>query len=293
MPDAPPSPPQQPDQYAAAIDSCRGVLKWVLSTFGAIAAILVAGLQLTSVGQLHGTRLVVSVVAFSVAFGSVFWIIMLAIRVLAPTGGTYSEFESGAAFHALRESLVRDQAPLRGKASSAEELAREYTESLKQEGEAYRIAAADPSDENIHKYATATANRQSLYPTLMAITSFGVYLRVRELFDQTGTAIKFLVPVIAVAAVVFAYAANPPKSTTATKPPKSTTATIASGSARFTGAIPLASSTAALRRAQAALPRRCRLPRYAYVINATRSSETLLLRAPLNCASVILTLPSK
>lgn len=118
----------------------------------------------------------------------------------------------------------------------------------------------------------------------MDVTSFGIYLRVRQLFDQTVLAIKLLVPIIAVAALVFAYTSNPAKRTEPTT---------ASARIRFIREIPVGPSASRLAQLQRRLPGGCDLPGICYVITTTGGSQTLLLAAPRGCPSVTLTIPGK
>lgn len=208
-----PSPPSVADQYSAAIDTCRTTVKWVLSSFAAVAAALIAGVQLTSLGQLRDGRLAWSVVAAIVGFGCVFAIVLSSVRALMPTGGTYSGFAEAPEFQPLRDVVIADPALLRGKAANLADLAKNYEDALVAESEAYEQYKVATDDKQLTaRYKSATAERAALFPTVQGLTSLGVYLHVRKLCDQTFDLIKVLVPLAAIAAGAFAYAANPPSS---------------------------------------------------------------------------------
>ncbi|WP_146046222.1 hypothetical protein [Streptomyces cahuitamycinicus] len=75
----------------AATETFRAAARWLVAVSGAIAAVLVAGLQLTALGSLAGRRLSMAVVLFLVAITSVGFILLRAAQVLAPTAQTLTE----------------------------------------------------------------------------------------------------------------------------------------------------------------------------------------------------------
>src|SRR3984957_8971179 len=66
------------DQANAAIDQFRSVGKWIITSFAAVAALLLAGVQLTSLGSVNGWHLFWSCVGLGIAIVSV----IVAIRSL-------------------------------------------------------------------------------------------------------------------------------------------------------------------------------------------------------------------
>lgn len=208
------APPQARDQYRDAIDGYRGIVRWVISSFGAVAAALIVGVQLTSLGQLHGGRLTWSIISLALAFVAVLAIIFAAVRVLVPVGGTFREFESGREFAALRDLLQRDPAPLRGKAITAGGLAGEYERAMANEADAWSRHQADPTNPTLEAaYGEARLVRANLFETVRSVTSLGLYLRTKQLFQVSMRTIYFGVTVAAAASIVFAYASKPPKTT--------------------------------------------------------------------------------
>ncbi len=200
------------DQYRAAIDTYRTTLKWVLSSFAAVAAALIVGVQLTSLGALHGQRLALALIAAGAAFAGVFGIILLAVRALAPVGGTRAEFAASRKFKPLRDYLARDQSPLRRMANSAEELAARLEEARTTEIEAKAQHDKNPTDPALRQaFENAKRDRETLAPVVDTVTRFGIYLRVQELFGQAMRAVSIGVPLAAAGALAYAYLANPPK----------------------------------------------------------------------------------
>jgi membrane protein required for beta-lactamase induction len=64
-------PPPSENQYQKGINEYRATLKWVVSSFGAVAAALTVGLQVTSLGSLYGWRLYWALPSVTLAFGAV------------------------------------------------------------------------------------------------------------------------------------------------------------------------------------------------------------------------------
>src|SRR5438067_643610 len=138
MPAAASSSPPSGEQYQRAIEQYRGIVKWLLSIFGAVAGVALAGVQFTSIGHLHGWRLFWAVLSATAGFGAVVAILLFAVRVLSPTGGTYNDFANGKHFKPLRDYLGRDRTPLRGHALDAAGLANIYAQALTDETNAYQ-----------------------------------------------------------------------------------------------------------------------------------------------------------
>lgn len=216
MSDSATSAPQAGNQYGGAIAEYRTNVKWVVSSFGAVAAALVVGIQLTSLGELHGYRLIWSVASAAVVFGAILAIIGFTARVLSPLGATYAGFKEGNEFGPLRSFLEQDKNPLRGKATTAEMLATKYDHAVTVEEEKW--VADDEADETLKsEYAAAKTNRENLLPVVVDVTDFGIFLRTKQLFQQAMLAVYIGVAFAAAGTIAFAYLANPPA------PPKKST----------------------------------------------------------------------
>jgi hypothetical protein len=220
MADAPSSPQAAAeDQYRVAIESYRNVTKWVLSSFGAVAAALIAGLQLSALGQLKGEPLLWSLISVVVAFGGVVAIILFAVEVLVPIGATYRQFEASREFKPLRDYLQNDNAPLRLKADSASALAATYDKAIQTESTARKAHEQHTSDPTRKRdLESATAERAELFEVVVAVTKLGLTLRTQQLFARAMWAVRIGVVAAAVGAIVFAYYANPPKASNPAEP---------------------------------------------------------------------------
>jgi hypothetical protein len=206
------------DQYRAAVEGYRSVIKWVLSSFAAVAAALIAGLQLSTLGQVEGEALFWSLLGITVAFVGILAIILFAVQVLVPIGATYRQFEHSKDFKPLLSYLERDNAPLRRKATSASGLADAYDAAIETEMTAEKFSKEKPADpERKQRLEDATAERKELFEIVAAVTRLGLTLRTEQLFKRAMWAVRVGVVAAAIGGVVFAYFANPPKAPAATE----------------------------------------------------------------------------
>ena len=104
QPEAPPA-----DPYAEAAERFRTTAKWLVTTFGALAAAIIAGLSLSDLGKLEGPDQVVAAFAVAVALISVIVIVVLAARVLASDRVPLADLEGDSPRNsAVAEALNRN-----------------------------------------------------------------------------------------------------------------------------------------------------------------------------------------
>jgi hypothetical protein len=219
------------DQYEKAIDAYRSIAKWVVSSFGAVAAALVVGVQISSVGSLDDLRLVGALASVALVFGSILVIIKAAVGVLLPIRVNYHGFAKAPEFALLREDLERDRAPLNGEAETAAQLAEKYEDFLKYQDETQEVHeeaqkrhTATPSvasqkqvDDAKKAWEDAEAKANTLYEHVMIITWLGRLLQTQKIFDDAMRLIYRAIVAAAIGAVAFAYLSSPPaKATPAT-----------------------------------------------------------------------------
>jgi hypothetical protein len=179
--------------YKDAVDNYRSTLKWVITTYGSVAGALIVGLQLTSLGGLHGTRLYSAIGAAAVALIALMVVLGMAAYALTPVGGSYAEFQTSKTFAKLREQVPwENQNPpspfLRGQGEGLRDLIQ-------------RLNTAQDEE------------RTNIFTVLGSLTELGILLRVRQLFTRALVAVVLAVPVVAGAVVAYAYLANPPDPT--------------------------------------------------------------------------------
>jgi hypothetical protein len=205
------------NQYQRGVNEYRSTLRWVVSSFGAVAAALIVGLQLTSLGSLKGWRLYWALPSVALAFASILAIIIAASRVLTPVIGTYVGFAEGDEFQALRDFLARDPSPLQKEADSAAALAHKYECADAAQLAALRSHEEDESDD-VRKKALegAEATYDDLDGVVGSVTTLGLFLYMRERFKCVMKIVYVGILFAAIGATAFAYLANPPaKSQTA------------------------------------------------------------------------------
>jgi hypothetical protein len=219
------------DQYQKAIDAYRSIARWVVSSFGAVAAALVVGVQISSIGRLHDWRLAGAFLSVALVFGSILVIIKAAVRVLLPVRVSYHGFARAPEFALLREELERDQAPLNGEAETAAQLAEKYDDFLKYKDETHEVHedaqkrhTATPSVASQKEIADsrkawedAEEKADTLYEHVLTITWLGRLLQTQKIFSAAMRLIYRAIVVAAVGAAAFAYLSSPPaKATPAT-----------------------------------------------------------------------------
>jgi hypothetical protein len=97
------------DQNRKVIDEYRSIAKWVVSSFGAVAGALVVGVQLSSLGELEGSKLLWAAISLTVLFLAILTVIASAARVLLPVRLTYKGLAVGRKFKPLRRALAEEQ----------------------------------------------------------------------------------------------------------------------------------------------------------------------------------------
>jgi hypothetical protein len=206
--------------YRDGIDSYRTVAKWVVSSFGAVAAALVVGLQLTSLGELHGSRLFWAILCVSAAFGSTLAVIAAASRVLVPRRMNYHGFAKSADFQPLRDELALDKSPLNAdEVDTAADLAKRYEAFLSYRKKLRRKNETEPNPVAAKALEEADEDVAILYGKVMTLTWLGRFLRAGQIYRQ-AMVVLYAATVIAVAgAVGFAYVSSQP---TNAKPPEGT-----------------------------------------------------------------------
>jgi MFS family permease len=212
--------PDPGGQYREAINSYRTAAQWVVSSFAALAAAFVAGVPLSSLGQLHGWRLAFSIACVAVVFAAVLLIIRAAVPMLSPIRGSYKDFGS-AKFELLRTDLARDNEPLRRKTSGLQDLVQRYEDALVAQEQAWAHYQQNPEDgATAQGYLASKELADELDEIVMTVTRLGLVLNAQEIFRGVIRTIYVAIAVAAIAAVSFAYLSNPPAKDNPTPAPK-------------------------------------------------------------------------
>jgi hypothetical protein len=202
--------PPPENKYQNAVNEYRATLKWVVSTFGAVAAALVVSLQLTSLGALHGWRLYEAVACVGAGLGAILIVIVAAVRVLEPLQGTYAGFAQGSEFKALRDFLEKDQTPLQGEAGTAAELADKYDRAQQAQAAAWDAFQAKKDNPRREAYEHAKAEYDGLGPIMDSVGALGLYLYMRRRYYRMMPLVYAGIAIAGAGLIAFAYLANPP-----------------------------------------------------------------------------------
>jgi hypothetical protein len=233
--------PEPGDQYQKAIDAYRSIAKWVVSSFGAVAAALVVGVQISSVGGLKDWRLAGAIASVALIFGAILVIIKAAVRVLLPVRVSYQGFAKATEFTLLRADLERDPAPLNGEVKTAAQLAEKYEDFLKYKDETEEVyeeaqkrhtdTPSAASQKEVDDARTASEDAEgkvdTLYEHVMTITWLGRLLLTEKIFNDAMRLIYRAIVAAAIGAVAFAYLSSPPA-----KPPPATKIDVSFGEAK-------------------------------------------------------------
>ena len=215
--------------YTAETDRLRSSARWVASGLAAIGLALLAGVQLTSLGRLDGTRLGVAISAVVIALGGVAWMIDQSVQIFTTPWISLADISEREFLEGLLENAPRPVlARILHRRSLQPITARELMEELDRQGNSlYRHVATDLPQlhERLRqanlKAATATeatgATRQSdlrrvqeLRAAAQALVTYANYQRTRLAFQRLVPRLLSAGAIVAATIIVYAWAANPP-----------------------------------------------------------------------------------
>ena len=202
------------DPYSAAVDRMRATAQWLITLFGALGAVLIAGTQLSSIGKLElpadWLYLALALVGGVVALAAIARIIWAATNVLTAGEVTLTEladdektakdgsvtqwlkaqellgeFTSVEAFVSRRDSVRRELAP---------RVTEDHPSKLTDE----RIIALDPVQARLNEITDT-------------VTSGARYYKVSRELARTRRTMLWAGALAAGGATLFAWAVNPPE----------------------------------------------------------------------------------
>jgi hypothetical protein len=208
--------------YAAQLDALRSVVKWLVAAFAGVGAILVAGLQVSGIGQLPTSswRLYVAICAAGVALGGIGYMIHEASVVLTHewlTLASFSDEPTGAVLGRnqrtgwwstklleTEEMLDLSRHELFGYvAQSRKELHRYLREADE------LIWRSKPGSPELDE---AMAESAKLRKAARETVQYANFCLTLMLFKRMRVRLGWAAAVVAVSIGVFAYTTNPPKS---------------------------------------------------------------------------------
>ncbi len=194
--------------YDRAVDHLRATAKWLLGTFAAIGAVLVAGTQVSKIGQLAPDwRLALAVIAFAVG------LLAVGVAILAVLNVLTSGHTSIAALH--REQTAHPHSSLSqmlAETSLLDEYDHRVSELIQEANDALNERAAvanDDSPQGIARYKRANATIAYTNVVKGQLLALARNQMVRDEFDRQRWPLLLAGLVAACAIATFAWAANP------------------------------------------------------------------------------------
>lgn len=186
-------------QADAGIDQIRAVTKWMITAFAGVAGLMLAGVQLTSLGQTSGWRLVFAGLSLAVALTATMIAIYLLTEILKPMAvgpddatkwaddpaTPFGKFVAGHPGAVLPEGIT-----------SGKDLYDKYT--------AARAKANSPAATEQEK-STARRRRNQL----ANLVWFATFVELDAAFKTTRIKICIAAAVVAAGITAFVWAANP------------------------------------------------------------------------------------
>lgn len=177
-----------PGGFQSAIDRYRDLAKYLITIFAGVGALLVAGTQLASIGELSLTdepsRVIAVIVGLVLAIGVVATVVGLALRVLRPVEMTFDQVVDDAELR----TAIEARPWLLGGARSLPEVR-----------------------DNLVTTALTDADRQTWVGVADDVVAYAAYLTTRATFEGTWRPLLVAGIVGAIGITVFTWGANPPQ----------------------------------------------------------------------------------
>jgi len=216
--DEPKEPPESPDVQSVAlagITKGREAAKWLVGALAAVAALLVAGTQLSSIGEVEGWRLAFAALC-AVAGLSLLGIALFAsFRLMAPIALSIDEIARRTQRGNRNDPSVRflreNPSVFVGQASDAADLEAKRKDAERELAAALAAHRKTPDDKALEAAAEAAGSRlEQLDAVANSATEFGTYAAFRQRLAVWERTMAVALVVVGLALVGFAWAANPP-----------------------------------------------------------------------------------
>jgi hypothetical protein len=180
-----------PGGVQAAIDRYRDLAKYLITIFAGVGALLIAGTQLASIGDLsfedEPERVIAVIAGLILAVAAITAVVGLALKVLRPVEMTFDEVIADTKLRAR----IDGRTSLLGGAGSLEEIRA-----------------------NLETSALIEEDRESWYAVAEAVVAHAAYLRARDTFEGTWWPLLGAGIVGAIGITAFTWGANPPADST-------------------------------------------------------------------------------
>jgi hypothetical protein len=197
----------------AAIDSARELAKWLIVAFGAIGATIVAGSQLSEMGEIDGWRLFGAFAGLVLGLVGVAIAIWYAAKVLTPSDLTLAQLARSEANSPAGKLVREDPDVLLGHGNTIVQLQSNRKDAIERESSAWSAYEADKADAELKQRAIdAQADRRLVDDAVQQFLPMALYAQVEQTL-KTAIRVMFAGAVVAAAGIgLFAWAAHPAES---------------------------------------------------------------------------------
>jgi Pentapeptide repeats (8 copies) len=196
--------------YARGAERVRDAAKWLLGAFGAIATVLIAGTQLSSIGSLNGSgRLVLAIVAAVVALIGLGVAAWLALDIMMPSPASLQEVVSKEP----KNKLAETHPELLQGFDSVEDLKNDYVAALKTRKDTVEKHYQMPPLASADEVKAAGNLVQVIGQAVQEVEGITAYIALESKLRDPGRRgrLFFLAAAVAAGIMLFAWAANPPE----------------------------------------------------------------------------------
>jgi hypothetical protein len=191
-------------QASAAIDQFRSVGKWIITSFAAVATLLLAGVQLTSLGSVHGWHLLAAIAGLGAAVIAALTAITKLTSLLQPNVSTEDDAVKEAGQGGLLTDFIRGHESLffPPGINDAADLQAKY-----HDARAARSLTKRPSSYSETHY-------KDLRRSLVNLVWMSSYENAKRRFDDSRRTAVGAALVVAIGATLYAWAATTPSAGT-------------------------------------------------------------------------------
>jgi len=202
--------PKATTPLAAASDRIRSTAQWVVVTFGAVAGVMLAGLQLTSLGETEGSDRTTAVVGYALAVGGIVVVILAAAITLTAGRVSTLNLKTGGGPMSLGTRLNAIPS-LRSGFPTTDALVSAMNNALDARTAAWQAWKKEATAPNKAAYDAAVADARLLIPLTDRLLDVASYEQLRKTWN---ICLVFIVAGVLVSAVgTGLFAANTSAST--------------------------------------------------------------------------------